>query len=211
VKGLIVSNGSIRDYKRLGDAIDYVNFIICADGGLEHLIKIDIVPDLVIGDLDSISPDGLKYLEDKEIPLEKFPSIKDKTDTELAMEYLIGRGFTEIVFMGVTGSRQDHSMANIFLLGTLLDRGIKGRIIDDNNIIQIVDDYLELSPSKGHYVSLIPLSEKGIKVSLKGFFYNLDMKTIGFASTFGISNEIIEDMGSIQIHSGKALVFISKD
>lgn len=211
MKGLIISNGTIKDYDRLKKEIDTSDFIICADGGIEYLIKLNAEPDLVLGDLDSISQLGLDYIKNKSIQVKLFPSIKDDTDTALALEYLLDRGFDEITFMGVTGTRMDHTMANILLLNTLLERGVKGKIIDDNNIIQLVDEYLEIEYMENSYVSIIPISEKGVVVSLQGFFYNLNKGKIEFGSTYGISNRIIEDCGKIKIHSGKALVFISKD
>ncbi|WP_313756607.1 thiamine diphosphokinase [Tissierella sp.] len=211
MKGLIVSSGTIIDYNRLESVVKQVDFIICADGGMNHLMKINRKPDLVIGDLDSISQVSLDYIKHENIPMKKYPSIKDETDTELAMEYLIDRGYKEIILTGVTGTRQDHTMANIFLLSTLYDKGIKGKIVDDNNIIYLTDDYLELPCLKNSYISIIPIAEDGIVISLKGFFYNLDNEFIKFGSTYGISNEIVDNIGIIKIHRGKALVFISKD
>ncbi len=127
------------------------------------------------------------------------------------MKYLIDRGYKEIILTGVTGTRQDHTMANIFLLNTLYDKGINGKIVDDNNIIYLTDDYLERWCLKNSYVSIIPIVEDGIVISLNGFFYNLDNEFIKFGSTYGISNEIVDNTGIIKIHRGKALVFISKD
>ncbi len=211
MKGLIVSSGTITDYNRLKSEVKKADFVICADGGMNHLVKIDNKPNLVIGDLDSISESSLNYIKNNNIPVEKYSSIKDATDTDLAMEYLIEHGYKEIVFTGVTGTRQDHTMANIFLLNTLHDKGIKGKIVDDNNIIYLIDDHLELQYLEDSYVSIIPITQEGIVISLKGFFYNLDNEFIKFGSTHGISNKIIEDFGIIKMHRGKALVFISKD
>ena len=211
MKGLIVSSGTITNYNRLKEIINEVDYIICADGGMEHLMKINKLPNVILGDLDSISKLTLEYIVNKNIPIEKYSSIKDSTDTELAMEYLIDRGYDEIVLMGVTGTRQDHTMASILLLDTLYNRGIKAKIVDDNNIIYLTDNYLEIERLEGHYTSIIPISNTGIIVSLKGFFYNLDNKLIPFGSTLGISNKIVEDIGIVKIHKGKALIFISKD
>ncbi|WP_353093925.1 thiamine diphosphokinase [Tissierella praeacuta] len=211
MKGLIVSSGTITDYSRLESIVKQVDFIICADGGMNHLIKINRKPDLVIGDLDSINQISLEYIKDNDIPVKKYPSIKDATDTGLAMEYLIDKGCKEIVLMGVTGTRQDHTMANILLLNVLYDKGIKGKIVDDNNIIYLTDGHLELPRLENHYISIIPIVEEGINISLNGFFYNLDNEFIKFGSTYGISNEIVDSVGIIKIHNGRALVFVSKD
>lgn len=211
MKGLIISSGTITNYNRLESVVKESDFIICADGGMDHIMKVNLLPDLVLGDLDSISENALKYIEEKNIPVQKFPSIKDTTDTGLAVDYLIEKGLEEIILMGVTGTRQDHTIANIFILNELHEKGIKGKIIDDNNIIYLIDNYLELEYVENSFISVIPITEDGIEVSLSGFFYNLDKEKIKFGSTCGVSNKIIDENGVVRIHKGKALVFISED
>jgi thiamine pyrophosphokinase len=211
MKGLVISNGTINNYNILESVVTEADFIICADGGMNHLIKLNLLPDLVLGDLDSISEQALRYINDNKITIQKYPAIKDVTDTALAIEYLIEKKFKEITMIGVTGTRQDHTMANIFLLKYLYENGIKGRIVDDNNIIYFTEEYLELEYLKDSFVSIIPITEDGIIVTISGFFYNLNNENIEFGSTHCISNRIVEEKGFIKIHKGKALIFISKD
>lgn len=211
MKGLVISSGTINNYSILDSMVEEVNFIVCADGGMDHLMKINRLPDLVLGDLDSISEQALDYINKNKIAIQKYPSIKDATDTALAMEYLVDEGFRDITLIGVTGTRQDHTIANVLLLNTLYDKGVKGKIVDDNNVIYLIDDYLELKYQEGSYVSIVPITDNGIEVSLEGFYYNLNNEKIKFGSTYGISNKITNDYGKIKIHSGRALVFISKD
>lgn len=211
MKGLIVSSGTILNYEILKSLVEDANFIICADGGMDHLLKIRKEPNLLVGDLDSISQESLKFIKEKNIPTMKFPVMKDSTDTGIAMEYLIDKEYSEITLIGVTGTRLDHTLANIHLLNTLLEKGIKGKIVDDNNIIYLIDEKLEIESVKDRYLSIIPISVDGIIISLEGFLYNLDKKFIDFGSTHCISNKIVAERGIIQIHSGKALLFLSKD
>jgi thiamine pyrophosphokinase len=210
MKSLIISSGKIENLKLLEELVSDSDYIVCADGGVDNIRKIDKTPDLVIGDFDSISNEGFKFINERNIKREKFSKMKDKTDTQLAIDILIERGFTDITITGVTGSRMDHTLANIFLLKDLKKRDINSKIVDDNNIIYIVDDVLEL-PRTDNYISLVPISSKGIIVSLKGFLYTIDKKYMPFGSTMGISNEIKEDLGIVQIHSGQALLFESRD
>lgn len=211
MQGLIISNGHINNYDNLNKIFKESDFVICADGGIRHLMEIHEKPDIIMGDFDSISKASLDYIERESIKIERHPPIKDKTDTELAMDYLIKIGCSEIFFMGATGSRQDHSIANIFLLDYLLNKKIKGRIYDDNNTIHLIDDHLHLKREIDTFVSIIPISDAGINLSISGFFYNLEHIFIAFGSTHGISNEIIEDFGDIKIHKGKALIIESID
>lgn len=211
MKALVVSNGTIENLERLNREVEKADFIISADGGMNHLIKINKKPNMVLGDLDSISEESLDFIEKNNIKTDKYPAIKDATDTELALFYLVEKGFEDITLMGVTGTRQDHSLANIFLLDKMLEKNIKCKIVDDNNTIYIIDDYLQIKQQEKSYISIIPISLDGIDVTLRGFYYLLDNVHIDFGSTHGVSNRIIEDYGRIYIHKGKAIVTISRD
>lgn len=211
MKALIISSGAIDNYDKLMEMFQEVDYILCADGGLNHLAKLDLLPHMVIGDLDSITELGRKYIEDKNINTIKYPSIKDATDTELAIEYLIEKNYKEIILMGGTGTRLDHTMANIFLLNMIKDKGAIGKIIDNNNIIQLLDKDMEIQNLEDAYVSIIPIVEEGINVSLDGFYYDLIKEDIGFASTVGVSNKVTRHKAQIKVHSGKAIIFFSWD
>lgn len=211
MKALIVANGNINNINLLKQLKKEYDFILAADGGTNHCIKAGILPDLIIGDLDSISDNTLRISREKNIPIEKFPTKKDSTDTELSINYLISKGYKDITLTGVTGSRMDHTLGNILLLNKLNESGIKGKIIDDNNIIYLVHSELNLLRNLDSFVSIIPLTNTGITISLKGFEYELEVVDVSFGSTFCISNKIIEEKAKITIHEGKALVFISKD
>lgn len=211
MKALIVANGTINNINLLKELEKEHDFILAADGGTNHCIKAGILPDIIIGDLDSISDNTLRVSREKNIPIEKFPTKKDSTDTELSINYLISKGYKDITLTGVTGSRMDHTLGNILLLNKLNESGIKGKIIDDNNIIYLVHSELNLLRNLDSFVSIIPLTNTGITISLKGFEYELEVVDVRFGSTFCISNKIIEEKAKITIHEGKALVFISKD
>lgn len=211
MKAIVIANGKINNINMLKEIKKKYDFILAVDGGTNHCVRASILPDLIIGDLDSISKEALEVSRDNSIPIEKFPSKKDSTDTELAIDYLIDKGFSDITLAGVTGSRMDHTLGNILLLSKLKDMGVKGRIIDENNVIYLVDHELILEKEEDSFVSLIPTTNSGINVSLKGFEYELKKVDVRFASTICISNKITEEKGIITIHKGKALVFISKD
>lgn len=211
MKALIVANGTINNINILKTVKKEYDFILAVDGGTNHCIRAGIFPDLIIGDLDSISEETLKIAKENNIPTEEFPVKKDSTDTELSIDYLISKGFKDITLAGVIGSRMDHTLGNILLLTKLNENDIKGKIIDGNNIIYLVEEKLTLQRKEDTYISIIPISNSGINISLKGFEYELKEREVKFASSFCISNKIIEEEGMIRVHEGKALVFISKD
>lgn len=211
MRGLIISSGNIEDYKLLKKLATNSDFIICADGGLRHAINICVVPNAVIGDLDSIDYNSMEYIVTHNIPVIKYPDEKDETDTELALTYLFNLGCNEITLTGVTGSRMDHTLANIYLLRKLVIMGVQGKIVDSNNTIYMVKDYIKLARRKDFYISLIPITKEGVIVTLKGFYYPLSSSFIHFGSTLGISNKIVDEYGEIKIDKGEALVIESKD
>lgn len=211
MKGLIISSGEIKDYKLLSKVVEENDYIVCADGGVNHLLKIDKLPNIVLGDLDSIGEKELKILKNENVEIRKFPKMKDETDTELCINYLLQEGYKDIRLMGVTGTRFDHTLANIYLLKRIYDLGASGKIIDANNRIFYTSDSISLKKKEGFFISIIPISKEGIIISLNGFLYPLKKDYIEFSSTRGISNKIVEECGDIKIHRGEALVIESKD
>lgn len=211
MKGLIISSGHINDIQVILSASKDRDFILCADGGIRYAMKANLIPHAIIGDLDSTNDLELKFIEENKIPIIKYPVEKDYTDSELAIDYLIQKGAKDIVLIGVTGSRMDHTIGNILLLKKLYLCNVKGKIIDDNNTIYYSEGYLKLERVEDHYVSIIPLNTDGVIVSLKGFYYPLEDKHISYGSTLGISNKIIEEYGEIFIKRGEALIILSCD
>lgn len=211
MKGLVISSGEIQDYNLLKEMLAENDFIICADGGVNHLLKIGKLPDIVLGDLDSIGKKELDVLEREKIEIKRFPTMKEKTDTELCVDFLLKKNFKEISLMGVTGRRLDHTLANIYLLKKIYKMGVKANIIDTNNKILYTEDTLSIKKKPDRFVSIIPISERGVEVSLRGFVYPLEKENLPFGSTMGISNKIIEDYGKVKVHRGSIIVIESKD
>lgn len=211
MKTLIVSNGEALSSLKLKKISQEVNLIICADGGAKHLLKNDIIPDVLIGDFDSISKLDLDIMNKKNVELVKYPVKKDKTDTELAMDFALEKKTDEIIFVGATGSRLDHTIANIMLLYQLMKKGVKGKIIDNNNEITIVNDELTIKRENNSFVSVIPLFGSKPKVTLSGFDYDTEKVEFEFGSTLGISNKVKKNEGKIKVDNGVCLVTISRD
>ncbi|RKD34370.1 thiamine diphosphokinase [Thermohalobacter berrensis] len=211
MKTLIISNGDIKDYEVLKNEASKVDFIVCADGGAKHLFKANLKPDVIVGDLDSITNEALGKYREEGIKFVKFPAKKDNTDTDLAIDYALQKGANEIVLLGATGTRIDHTLANIFLLYKLLKKGVKAKIIDSHNEIYITDNKLKISKDINTFVSIIPFLGDVEGVTLKGFEYETNNIDIKFSSTLGISNKVISDKGKVKIKDGVCLVIKSRD
>jgi len=208
---LIIGNGNDANKSCIENLnIDYV---ICADGGLEKAANLGVVPNVILGDFDSVDPIVLKKYQSMNIETKKFPAEKDYTDMELSIEFAIEKGYENIVLIGASGSRLDHSMANIMLLEKYFKLGIKIEMIDNNNKIKIISDNtdLYLNNKENYFVSIVPVDDLISGLTLEGFKYPLDEVIVKRGSTLCVSNEIIKNKGRVLLNKGTALLFISKD
>jgi thiamine pyrophosphokinase len=182
--------------------ISKTNFIIAADGGANHLKKLNLTPHLIVGDMDSISEQS--FIDDKTIEKTTYSTDKDQTDTELAILESFKRGCTHITLLGATGKRLDHTLANIELIKkypgkiTLIDNNTK--LIAINNKQKLV-----LTGKKESIVSIFPASTNSPSIKTSGLKYNLDNKKLMFP-TQGTSNTIQKNPAQISIDSGLLLV-----
>ncbi len=206
MKILIVTNGSINDLNYLEQIIVESDYIICADGAARYLAALNMYPDLLVGDLDSINPSDLKQMRDKNVRIEKFPTSKDMTDTELAIEYALELIPISITIVGALGLRWDHSLGNIMLLVKMIKKGVPCKIIDEKTEITIVDREIELEGNIGDTISLIPLSNEVKKVTLEGLKYPLLNQNISSGSSLGISNIFASKYIKITVEEGLLLV-----
>jgi thiamine pyrophosphokinase len=211
MKAVCVCNGSAENYEELKKYIDASDYIISVDGGAGHLRRMGIDPNIMIGDFDSANLQDLQYFIDKGIEISKFPAEKDMTDSELAIEKALELGADELVFLGALGSRIDHSLSNILLLKRMLDIGLKGSIVNENNEIYMFNSSFCLSKKEGYKLSLIPITEKVSGVFTKGLKYVLKDATMLLGTSWGISNEFVDDIATVTIGSGILLVCLSRD
>ena len=189
------------------------NIIVC-DRGLEALYKLKIIPNHVVGDFDSVSPEILEfYKKQSQIIFHTYHAEKDNTDTDIALKLAIRLKSSKITIMGALGKRIDHALANIHILKDALEANIPSQIIDTHNRIYLINESIQLEKDKiyGKYVSLIPLTSEVEGITLTGFKYPLENYTLPIGTSLGISNEIIEDRAHIKMKKGILIVIESKD
>jgi thiamine pyrophosphokinase len=215
MRGLIVSGGTVDDdlvcqeIKNGGYEI-----VIAADSGMEVLYRHHLTPDIIVGDFDSVSKEALSFFKDVDrIEFEALNPIKDDTDTEYALRDAISRGVHSVTILGATGSRIDHMLGNICLLGIGLVNDVEVCLLDTHNRIRMIDSPITIHKKEqyGTAVSLVPYSDEVTGVTLTGFKYNLSEYTMKGFNTLGISNEIVEEEATIDLKSGYLLVIESKD
>lgn len=211
MKCVIIASGNLDNSDKILDLIKEASLIICADGGARHLRRFNILPHVLVGDFDSIDNADKLFFQQSGVKLLSFPADKDKTDSELCIDIALEKKASDITLLGVTGSRMDHTIANIFLLTELSLKNIPARIIDKTNEIHIVTSTLALFGRPGDYVSLIPVSEKVEGVTLEGLEYPLVNAVIPRGSSLGVSNCFKETNATITVKKGTLIVTKSKD
>ncbi|MBC3887628.1 thiamine diphosphokinase [Acetobacterium paludosum] len=208
---IIFTNGDYTSLEFYEAYIKKINqpYIICADGGANFAKKLNIMPDIILGDMDSISRETTAFY--RNVKYERYPVRKDKTDTELAINHAIKMGASEVTILGALGSRLDHSLGNIFLLTCFLDVGIKGKIVNEKNIIFLIKENETFEFPIGTVVSLLPIGGDVEEINISGFEYPIVNGRMTMNKPYGISNVVIHQEQKIAFEKGLLLVIISED
>lgn len=213
-KLLIISGGNV-DKAFLRELVDINQYseIIAVDHGLMAGDHLNLPLDFIVGDFDSVPKEIVDKYQRNNVPIITFPIEKDKTDTELAIDLAIQQRPKSIDIVGATGSRLDHTLANMYLLTNSLNKGIEAYIIDANNKFYLKKETFTIQKSNqyGDYISFLPFHGDVKGLSLKGFKYPLDNVTLSAGESICISNELIDDTGEIHFTEGTLMVFESKD
>lgn len=127
--------------------------VICCDAGMRHAKALGIDPDYIVGDFDSTASEVLEYYKAKNIPIRQFPTRKNETDMELGIILALELGATDLVLFGGIGDRFDHTLANAHYLLSLLKKGVRARLVDDKNCVEVIDRQLTLHGKVGDLVS----------------------------------------------------------
>ncbi|MBQ3111183.1 MAG: thiamine diphosphokinase [Clostridia bacterium] len=202
-KAVVISAGTIKDYAYTKGFVNEGDYVICADGGLVHAKSMGITPNLTVGDFDS-------YQGEITGDVRRFNPEKDYTDTHIAVTEALNKGYKEIVLLGASGTRLDHTLSNIGLLEYIAKCGATGQLINENNIITVIDKKTVFKSDKGWHLSLIPIGNvKG--VSLENLKYPLNDYDLKFAESLAVSNEFTDKDAVIDIKEGSLIVIKSRD
>lgn len=193
----IVGAGECRkiDFEKKPDEL-----IIAADGGCVYLKNAGIVPDILIGDFDSLGyvPEGREVI--------KLNPVKDITDMDAAVKEGIKRGYTEFHLYGACGGRIDHTLANIQLAAFISQNNMKAYIHDDSIITAVTNDEISFDAGYKGYISVFSHSDKCEGVSIKGLKYELDDAELKNIFPLGVSNEFTGRESKISVKKGTLII-----
>jgi thiamine pyrophosphokinase len=200
----IFANGEIDLLEWIRPYLEQANMIIAADGGVEHLSRLGFEPDVLIGDLDSITADTRMSLS-SEVTLLEHPVDKDETDLELALLYAAQNSAQKILVFGAFGGRLDQTIGNILLLAhpALDNRDIE--LIAQGQRAWLVSSETTIRGIPGDLVSLIPLNSDVQVEETTGLRWNLQGDTLMFGYARGISNELTSECATVTLQAGTLL------
>ena len=184
----------------------------CADGGANFAFKYGKIPEVIVGDLDSIEKKVLEYYKSKNILIKKFPKDKDFTDFELILKEINkiseNKNFIEKIFVvGGLGKRIDMTLSNLFIMEEYKNLVF----LQENEEIFYAEKSFVLKNKKDCEFSIIPISEKVEKLTLKGFKFETDEIGVKRESSRLVSNVICRDEASVEFESGKMIISLKNN
>jgi len=181
------------------------DFIVAADGGYQHVLRLGIQPNLLIGDFDSL-PSALRDRAFREgIPITTWPQDKDQTDGEIALREAINHDCDHLIFFGSWGGqRVDHSLANLMLLDLCEPLGVRAVLHHrGENILHLSPGSYKISGEVNQIVSLIPKSKEVVGIKTSGLFFPLSQENLNQGQTRGMSNRFSRTEAHIQFEVGE--------
>jgi thiamine pyrophosphokinase len=179
-------------------------WVVAADSGLDEAFRLGIRPDLVVGDMDSVSPAALDRATREGIEIERHPRAKDATDLELAVDAAARRGFIRATIIGGTGGRMAHTLANALLLTRRREVQIEWSTSNAQLTALATGSSRDFAAADGTLLSVLAIGESADCTST-GLVWPLDGSPLTVGSTRGISNEIIEPSATVTVRRGLVL------
>jgi len=209
-KKVAIIAGSDVDWVSKDDLKTY-SYVIGVDRGAFVLLRKGIVPDVAIGDFDSVSNEELKEIRMRVANVKQCSPDKDQTDLELAVLYALTIHPGEITMFGVTGGRLDQALAALHLLRIIHEQKCRAVLWDEHNFMVFISGKYQIKKQKKFsYLSILPFTDE-ITVSISGCKYPLKNHVMKRGVTLGVSNVIVSDYAEIIVHKGVAYVILSRD
>ncbi|MBR3691546.1 MAG: thiamine diphosphokinase [Clostridia bacterium] len=176
--------------------------VIAADGGRAAASRLGIVPELSVGDFDSLGcvPEGDGVV--------RLPVMKDETDSACALRMALARGCERILLFGCTGGRPDHTFANYLLLAQACLQAEVWMFGDGYAVTCLAPGKLCLSAALSGTVSVFALGEPACGVAERGLLYTLEGANLSPLDPLGVSNSLTGQEAEISLSRGRLLVFI---
>lgn len=202
---LIVLNGELPSLQLLESQWQNASLKICADGAAETLQAYGKNPDVIIGDMDSITNEQLVHF--KSVKILKIVE-QDTTDSEKALSYCLKHKINKVSLLGGFGGRIDHSLHTIELIKKFHRKGLSITSFTEFEKVYLIDQKTNLLDKPGTRVSIIPIFGDVSNVSLHGFDFDLQNVIFKFGDFSSVSNRIKSSPATINFSNGELLVIL---
>ena len=212
MRAIIFANGVMDNWPAGMELSAESDLLIAADGGLRHCLNRQIKPHIIVGDMDSVQPKDLSKFEQQGVEVIRFSKHKDQTDLQLAIHVALQRNIQEIFILGALGERWDMTLSNVLILASPMLKGAEVKILENGQEIFCLHggQDVTINGRTGDVVSLLPLAQDAVGVTLAGFEYSLDSETLPMGTTRGVSNVLKGRSARIGLRLGHLLVVISR-
>ena len=190
------------------------DLVIAVDAGLAACEALGLCPDLLVGDFDTLGRERLlEYQERSGVRADVHQPEKDETDTELALLTAARQGCEAVDILGALGGRMDHAIGNIQLMYQFFCQGMEVNIYDARNRLYLLGGHKVFHREEvyGKYISFLPMTETVEGLTLRGFKYPLQRRTIGLGTSLCISNELKREEGILELEKGVLLCVEAHD
>ena len=208
MKAFIYTGGAINE-KNISERPNEDDLIIAADSGYHNAKRMGVVPQILLGDFDSLNK-GEKLPKDMEIF--RVPAEKDDTDTQLAVNFALEKGAKEIVIIGGLDGRLDHTLSNLAILEDLYAKHIRAVFTSGQNRVRFIrNSGVILLRENFRYFSILAADPVIKGVFADGCKYPLKKAKLQRTRQYAVSNEIVGNCALIEIKKGGAWVIESND
>ncbi len=182
--------------------IENGDLVIAADGGYNTLKKLNVEPDIIIGDFDSLESD---------LPVNgniiKHPVKKNDTDTLLAIKYGLKNGYSDFIIYGCLGGRLDHTFANIQAASFTAENNANAVFVDKGTYLTVIKNTsISFSKENTGNISVFAVSGNARGVTINNLLYEASNIELTPDFPLGISNEFIEKDANISVTDGKLCI-----
>ncbi len=181
-------------------------FVVAADRGADNAASLGLVPDLLVGDLDSVSTETLTSIEEAGVQIERHPTDKDQTDLELALAAVTNHGATSVTIVATATGRPDHAMANLLTAAAERWAGLEIDLLVDSSRAWVVRRRLDLTVPVGSVVSLMAVGGPTTGISTEGLRWPLANGSLEPGMGQGLSNEVTGSPTVVEVATGTLLV-----
>ena len=207
---LVVAGGETAPVHGLGAVLPPCDIVVAADSGVHNAQALGLVIDVIVGDFDSASVAAVAAAVVAGATLERFPTAKDKTDLELALDHARGVGGgdgTELVVVASVAGRLDHALANLLVLASPSYEHCRIDAYIDRWLITVLrDETRAIVVRAGATVTLLVVDDRAARVTTRGLLYPLDDELVYRSSTRGVSNVAVGEEIEVRVDGGVLFV-----